>query len=140
MQWAGIDLSQPIIMGILNMTPDSFSDGGDYVELHQAVARAESMCAAGAKIIDIGGESTRPGADDVDTHDEINRVLPAIQMVRKITDAYGAKISIDTRRAAVMPSAADFARKVTCPLWPAVAAIAFSIKFRSTVSTAIGSA
>jgi dihydropteroate synthase len=107
MQWAGIDLSVPVVMGILNVTPDSFSDGGDFVRLDAAVRQAEIICAAGAKILDIGGESTRPGAAIISVEEEINRVVPAIKAVRQIAAQYNVNISIDTRRAAVMQAAMD---------------------------------
>ena len=107
MQWAGVDLSSPAVMGILNVTPDSFSDGGDFINLDAAVSHAESMCAAGAKILDIGGESTRPGAAKIDVETEINRVVPVIAAMRETAAKYGVKISIDTRRATVMQAAMD---------------------------------
>ena len=74
-----LDLSSPIVMGILNVTPDSFSDGGQFVGLDAAMAQAEHMLSAGAAIIDIGGESTRPGAASVGEQQEIDRVLPVLQ-------------------------------------------------------------
>jgi len=100
----GLDLSGPKIMGILNVTPDSFSDGGDHDTLGSAVARAEAMVSQGADILDIGGESTRPGADFVSPEQEIARTVPVIE-------ALGAKattpISIDTRKADVAHAAAQ---------------------------------
>lgn len=101
MTWAGLDLSQPIVMGILNVTPDSFSDGGDFTNLEIAAAHAEAMAHAGAKIIDVGGESTRPGAVMPSLQEEIDRVVPVIAAMKNC----GVKISIDTRRAAVMAAA-----------------------------------
>ncbi len=92
---------QPHVMGILNMTPDSFSDGGRNADVDTATAAAVDMAAAGASIIDIGGESTRPGAEPVWEGDELGRVLPVIERLK----ASGAVISIDTRKAAVMESA-----------------------------------
>lgn len=83
-------------MGIVNVTPDSFSDGGRYVEVEVAVAQALSMVAEGASIIDIGGESTRPGATEVDAREEQARVLPVIRALRASSDV---PISIDTYRA-----------------------------------------
>jgi dihydropteroate synthase len=90
-----VDLHQSHqVMGILNVTPDSFSDGGDYQPIELAHRHAEKMVADGADWIDIGGESTRPGADPISTETEINRVLPVIQSIRSIP---GIRISIDTR-------------------------------------------
>ena len=105
MIWAGFDLSAPLVMGILNVTPDSFSDGGDCVDVAAACMRGEAMCAAGANIIDIGGESTRPGATIPSLIEELNRVVPVIAALVPVVSRYGAKISIDTRRAAVMAAA-----------------------------------
>jgi dihydropteroate synthase len=88
-----------LVMGILNVTPDSFSDGGRYAAREQAVAHALSMAAAGADIIDIGGESTRPGAEPVPLAEELARVIPVIEALR---GRLSARISIDTRKAEVM--------------------------------------
>lgn len=90
--------AQPMIMGILNATPDSFSDGGCYLSVDAAVARGREMLAQGAAIIDIGGESTRPGAEPVDAPTEMRRVLPVIEALAAVP---GARISIDTAKAAV---------------------------------------
>jgi len=89
-------------MGILNVTPDSFSDGGRYQHLDTAIARAREMVAAGATIIDIGGESTRPGAHPVTVAEECARVLPVIEALR---DQVDAAISVDTSTPAVMRDA-----------------------------------
>ena len=96
--FAGLPLDTPLIMGVLNVTPDSFSDGGENFLFEDALARGNAMIAAGASIIDIGGESTRPGASPVDEDDEIARVVPVI----KALVADGALVSIDTRNAEVM--------------------------------------
>jgi len=93
-----IRLDQPQIMGILNVTPDSFSDGGDFDQVEEGRKHAAAMVEAGAAIIDIGGESTRPGAAPVWEGDEKDRILPAIEYC----SAMGAAISIDTRRAGVL--------------------------------------
>lgn len=93
-----IRLDQPQVMGILNVTPDSFSDGGDFDQIEAGRAHAAAMLEAGAAIIDIGGESTRPGAAPVWEGDERDRVLPAIEYCA----AMGAAISLDTRRASVL--------------------------------------
>ncbi|OOZ38838.1 dihydropteroate synthase, partial [Solemya elarraichensis gill symbiont] len=97
-----IDLSSPQVMGILNVTPDSFSDGGAYTQLDRALAQAEQMVSAGAAIIDIGGESTRPGAKAVTQQQELDRVLPVIEAVSQRLDT---PVSIDTSKAAVMKEA-----------------------------------
>jgi dihydropteroate synthase len=91
------------IMGVLNTTPDSFHDGGRYEVISDAVARAEGMVAAGADVIDVGGESTRPGADPVPVEEEIERVRPVIER----TSEFDALVSIDTRKAAVARAALD---------------------------------
>lgn len=91
----------PLVMGILNVTPDSFSDGGRYHARDAASYRAEQLLAEGADIIDIGGESTRPGAAAVSEQQELDRVLPVIEAVA----ALGALISVDTSRTAVMRAA-----------------------------------
>jgi dihydropteroate synthase len=97
-----IRLDQPQVMGILNVTPDSFSDGGEFLDdCEVASAHAAAMLEAGAAIIDVGGESTRPGAAAVWEGDELKRVVPAVERLA----AMGAAISIDTRRAAVMEAA-----------------------------------
>jgi len=91
----------PVVMGVLNVTPDSFSDGGRYASLDAAVAHGVEMYAQGANIVDIGGESTRPGADRVDAATERARVLPVIRELA----AAGVPMSIDTTRAAVADAA-----------------------------------
>jgi len=89
---------QPLIMGILNATPDSFSDGGRYLSIDAALAKGREMLAQGADIIDIGGESTRPGAEPVDERTEMDRVLPVIEA---LCAAAGARVGIDTAKASV---------------------------------------
>lgn len=86
------------IMGILNVTPDSFSDGGQYADTQTAIAQAEALISAGADILDVGGESTRPFAEPVSTEEELRRVLPVIEAVRK---KHTLPISIDTTKAIV---------------------------------------
>jgi dihydropteroate synthase len=98
-----IELNRPIVMGILNVTPDSFSDGGRYAKLEAAVQGALSMIEEGARIIDVGGESTRPGALPVDAAEELKRVVPLIEALRDS----GAAISIDTSKLSVMRAAVD---------------------------------
>src|SRR5439155_5480527 len=92
------------IMGILNVTPDSFSDGGLYLQLEQALQHAETMLAAGADIIDVGGQSSRPGAVPVPAEVEQERAVPVI---REIVQRYGALVSVDTYRASVAAAALD---------------------------------
>lgn len=87
------------VMGVLNVTPDSFSDGGEHVQLEAAVQRATQMVAEGARVIDVGGESTRPGATPVDPRDEQRRVLPVIEAVVSQIAGTGVRVSIDTRHA-----------------------------------------
>jgi dihydropteroate synthase len=97
-----LDLSQPRIMGILNITPDSFSDGGFFMSPDKALAQAERMINEGAAIIDIGGESTRPGAESVSVQEELDRVIPVIEAIHSRLDTI---ISIDTSKPAVMRAA-----------------------------------
>lgn len=94
-----LSLERPHIMGILNVTPDSFSDGGHFNQLERAMTHARQMVVEGATLIDIGGESTRPGAPDVSEQEELDRVLPVVErMVRELD----VMISLDTSKAAVM--------------------------------------
>ena len=97
-----VDLSQPIVMGILNVTPDSFSDGGKFVDVSGAIEHALRMIDQGAGMIDVGGESTRPGAADVSEEEEIRRVIPVIEALA--TQA-SVPISIDTSKPSVMSAA-----------------------------------
>ncbi|NOH52340.1 dihydropteroate synthase [Vibrio coralliilyticus] len=99
-----LDLSTPQVMGILNVTPDSFSDGGKYNSLENAMIQVEKMLNAGVSIIDIGGESTRPGAPDVALEEELSRVIPVIKAIRERFDVW---ISIDTSKAEVMRQAVE---------------------------------
>jgi dihydropteroate synthase len=96
-----VHVTAPLIMGILNVTPDSFSDGGRYLHVEKALDHARSMIADGAHIIDIGGESTRPGAARVPVDEEIARVVPVIQGLKELD----ITISIDTQKAAVAQQA-----------------------------------
>lgn len=99
---AGLSMAAPQIMGILNVTPDSFSDGGQHQGVEAAKVHAAAMVAEGATIIDVGGESTRPGAEEVAIEEEIARTAPAIAAIR---GASHVAISIDTRKAAVAEQA-----------------------------------
>jgi dihydropteroate synthase len=97
-----LDLSTPIVMGVVNVTPDSFSDGGLYLDPDDAIRQALRMVAEGAGIIDVGGESTRPGAEPVDTTEELERIIPVVEaLVAEI----GLPISVDTSKPGVMEAA-----------------------------------
>jgi len=97
-----LDLSAPRVMGILNVTPDSFSDGGRYNSVAAAVERAQRMVEEGAAIIDVGGESTRPGSPPVPLHEELERVVPVVEALAKAIDV---PISVDTTKPEVMRAA-----------------------------------
>lgn len=97
-----LDLSTPQVMGILNVTPDSFSDGGKFTHIEHALAQVERMIADGASIIDIGGESTRPGAVVVSDEDELVRVIPVLKAIKQRFNVF---VSIDTSKASVMSAA-----------------------------------
>jgi dihydropteroate synthase len=99
-----LDLSQPIVMGILNITPDSFSDGGRFIDSSQALDHAQRLMEAGAGIIDVGGESTRPGAADVSEEEELRRIIPVIDA---LASRFSVPISVDTSKAAVMSAAVE---------------------------------
>jgi dihydropteroate synthase len=98
-----LDLSSPVVMGVLNVTPDSFSDGGRFADVEAAVAHGLAMAAAGAALIDVGGESTRPGAAPVSAPEELRRVIPVIASLAAAT---AAVISVDTSKPEVMQAAA----------------------------------
>ncbi|MDH3408577.1 MAG: dihydropteroate synthase, partial [Gammaproteobacteria bacterium] len=98
-----INLECPAVMGILNVTPDSFSDGGRFTALSAALPHAERMVSEGAAIIDVGGESTRPGADGVSVQQEIDRVVPVIEALRDTVDV---PVSVDSSKPGVMRAAA----------------------------------
>jgi dihydropteroate synthase len=97
-----LDIPAPAVMGILNVTPDSFSDGGRFDNPHIALRQAVTMAEEGAAIIDIGGESTRPGAKNVGEQEELDRVLPIIEAIRAVSDVL---ISVDTSKPRVMREA-----------------------------------
>ena len=97
-----LDLSEPCVMGVLNVTPDSFSDGGRYADAADAIERGLAMAGEGAAIIDVGGESTRPGAADVRVQDELERVVPVVEaLVRRVR----VPVSVDTSKPEVMRAA-----------------------------------
>jgi dihydropteroate synthase len=104
------------IVGILNLTPDSFSDGGDFVDLKAATSHFHAMVDAGAELIDVGGESTRPGHTPISVSEEIERVVPFIEQVRPHTDAL---ISIDTSKAAVATAALAAGADIVNDVWGA---------------------
>src|ERR1051326_5523888 len=95
---------RPLVMGVLNVTPDSFSDGGKFATVDAAIARAAEMVAQGADVIDVGGESTRPGAQNVAVQEQIRRTQPVLETIRR---ELAVACSIDTRSAAVAEAALD---------------------------------
>ena len=123
-----VELAEPAIMGVLNITPDSFSDGGMFLETDEALKQAERMVEEGVDIIDVGGESTRPGADCVSFEQEVDRVIPVIEKIKGELDVL---ISIDTykeniARIAVMEAGADVVNDIS--------ALKFSDGMAETVS------
>ncbi|MGH6977521.1 MAG: dihydropteroate synthase [Stellaceae bacterium] len=106
--WAGFAFDRPLIMGILNVTPDSFADGGRFADPARAVAHGRALVAAGADIVDIGGESTRPGAAPVTPDEEFVRIGPVIHALA----AAGTVISVDTRHASVMTRALETGARI----------------------------
>jgi dihydropteroate synthase len=119
-----LPVRDPLVMGILNVTPDSFSDGGRYLDPERALRRAEEMVAQGAAVLDVGGESTRPGAEPVAPGEEIARVVPVI---RRLRSRLAVPLSVDTRRAAVARAAlaegADIVNDVSALGDPEMAAV-----------------
>jgi dihydropteroate synthase len=108
-----LDLSRPRVMGIVNLTPDSFSDGGRHATVDAGVAHARQLLAEGADILDLGGESTRPGAAEVAETDELARVLPVIEALRDC----GVPLSIDTAKPAVMRAALAAGADMINDIW-----------------------
>lgn len=102
-QGTTLDLSHPHVMGILNVTPDSFSDGGQHNSLIEALKHANAMINAGATIIDVGGESTRPGAAEVSTDEELSRVIPVVEALAQRFEVW---VSVDTSKAEVIRESA----------------------------------
>ena len=109
-----IDFSRINIMGVLNVTPDSFSDGGRFIETSAAIEHAQQLIEQGADILDIGGESTRPGAARVSVDEEIERTIPIIEAIRRFSDI---PISIDTSKAEVMTAAATAGVNMINDVW-----------------------
>ena len=99
-----LSLDRPLVMGVLNVTPDSFSDGGKFFATDAAIRQAERMFAAGAAIVDVGGESTRPGAGQISEDEELDRVIPVIEIISDGTDI---AVSIDTSKPGVMRAAVN---------------------------------
>jgi dihydropteroate synthase len=106
--FAGLGLDRPLIMGIVNVTPDSFSDGGLHNTAEGAIVRGAELAASGADIVDVGGESTRPGCDAVSDSDELSRILPVLEGLSGLN----AVISIDTRKSGVARAAAKKGAKI----------------------------
>jgi len=106
--WGGLELDRPLVMGIVNATPDSFSDGGVHADPAVAIAAGLAMVEAGADIVDVGGESTRPGAAPVAEDEELSRVLPVVEALV----AQGVTVSADTRRAGVMAAVVAAGAKI----------------------------
>lgn len=102
-QWAGLTLDRPRVMGVLNVTPDSFSDGGAFLDTDAAIAAGLAMAAAGADIVDVGGESTRPSSQRTPPEDEQARIVPVIKALARA----GLRVSVDTRNASTMALALD---------------------------------
>lgn len=122
-------LDAPRVMGILNVTPDSFSDGGCYTDVGRAVEHALAMAEAGADILDVGGESTRPGAQAVDEAEELRRVLPVI---RGLAKAVTVPISIDTRHAHVARQAIEAGASIVNDVAPFTGDLAMATVVRET--------
>lgn len=108
-----LDLSRPLVMGIVNVTPDSFSDGGRHAGVAGAIAHAQQLIAQGAHILDIGGESTRPGSPAVPLQEELRRVLPVVREAVKL----GVPISVDTYKPEVMQAVLDMGADIINDIW-----------------------
>ena len=108
-----LDLSQPRIMGIVNVTPDSFSDGGSHLSVSAALAHAEQLLADGAHILDIGGESTRPGSPAVPLDEELRRVLPVVREAVRLN----VPVSVDTYKSEVMRAVLDLGADIINDIW-----------------------
>ena len=120
-----LPLDRTLVMGVLNVTPDSFSDGGQFSDLERAIEQARTIAAEGADILDIGGESTRPGSTPVNAEDELARVLPVL---RRAAIDVSCPISIDTYKAAVAERAIEAGARIVNDVWglhrdPAMAAV-----------------
>ncbi len=108
-----VDLSEPQVMGIVNLTPDSFSDGGQFLDVGRALAHCERLLKDGAHMLDIGGESTRPGSAGVSVDEELSRVLPVLREAIKLN----VPISVDTSKPEVMAAALDLGADIINDIW-----------------------
>ncbi|MDR0226145.1 MAG: dihydropteroate synthase [Burkholderiaceae bacterium] len=108
-----LDLQRPLVMGIVNVTPDSFSDGGRHATASQALRHAEQLVAEGAHILDIGGESTRPGSPAVALDEELRRVLPVVREAARL----GVPVSVDTYKSEVMQAVLDLGADIINDIW-----------------------
>ena len=104
--------AEPVVMGVINVTPDSFSDGGLYLDVDKAVDRGHELARDGAAILDVGGESTRPGADEVSEAEEIERVIPVVERLAQASGPDAPRVSIDTRKARVAEQALQAGARV----------------------------
>jgi dihydropteroate synthase len=104
LRWSDLCAARPLVMGIVNVTPDSFSDGGRFLDTGAAVEHGLALVDAGADLLDVGGESTRPGAEGVETAEELRRVVPVVTRLAAETDV---PVSVDTTKAAVATAAVD---------------------------------
>jgi dihydropteroate synthase len=120
-------MSKPLVMGVVNVTPDSFSDGGRFLDAQAALSHARRLIAEGADILDIGGESTRPGAEPVSEAEEVARVIPLIEAIRRESDI---RISIDTMKSAVARAAVA----AGASMWNDVTALRWSDDSLSTAT------
>ena len=108
-----LDLRRPLVMGIVNLTPDSFSDGGQHADAAAALRRCEQMLSEGAAILDLGAESTRPGAAPLPAHEELARLLPVVREAVKL----GVPVSVDTYKAEVMQAVLDLGVDIVNDIW-----------------------
>ena len=108
-----LDLASPKVMGIVNITPDSFTDGGQYLDVHAALRHCEQLLSDGADLLDLGAESTRPGAQPLPTDEELRRLLPALREAVKL----GVPISVDTYKPQVMQAALDLGADIINDVW-----------------------
>src|SRR5882724_4184227 len=108
-----LSLDRPLVMGVVNVTPDSFSDGGNFLDPDAAIAHARRLIEEGADILDVGGESSRPGAAPVPLEEELRRVLPVL----KACVAFGKPVSVDTYKPEVMRAAAENGAAMLNDIW-----------------------
>lgn len=108
-RWSSVCATRPAVMGVVNVTPDSFSDGGRWLAPETAVAHGRALVAAGADLLDVGGESTRPGSEPIDAAEELRRVLPVVE---RLAGESGVLVSIDTTKAEVAKAAIDAGARI----------------------------